>query len=53
MGGRALWIVGMGKVGCFYIFCGTLNGGISVSYIVVCYVLRMGGVLAADYYIIV
>ena len=53
MGGPALRTVGMEKAECFYIFCGTLSEGIFVFYIVICYVLRMGGVLAADYYIIV
>ena len=53
MGGPAGRTVGMEKAECFYIFCGTLSEGMFVSYIVVCYVLRMGVVLAADYYIIV
>ena len=53
MEGPALWTGGMEKAESFYIFCGTLSEGMFVSYIVVCYVLRMGGVLAADYYIIV
>ena len=53
MGGPAGQTDGMEKGECPYIFCGTLSRGIFVFYIVICYVLRMGGFLAADYCIIV
>ena len=45
MEGPALLTVGMEKVEFFYIFCGILSEGMCVSYIIVCYVCRMGGVL--------